>query len=173
MESERTLPPERARQKTLLEHDEHFHNTEYWFGKSADQSGNNWGTRDLLTPYQAISGNNDFGSDLNDEAKVLGSDDTPVVAGKNEIDIRRILIVDCSAITPYFIRLVHGTGTFAAAVAAGQYTTAMYIKESAAGRGSPFDIIQLKIPAGHKVWVSIKNATDNATLDFYVGVHEY
>ena len=34
---------------TEVQHDSHFHNREYWFGKSADQSGNNWGTRAGLT----------------------------------------------------------------------------------------------------------------------------
>jgi len=154
-------------------HDEHFHNREYWFGKSADQSGNNWGTRASLTPYSAISGLNDFGGDPNDEAKVIGSDDTPFRAGSTEFDFRRFQVVAVSSSTVYLLRIIHGTGTMTAAESAGQYTEIPYFKESASGRGSPLDIVQEKVPVGQKIWIRAKNASDNATIDFIVGLHEY
>lgn len=153
--------------------EEHLHNREVWFGKSADQSGNNWGTVSGLTPYQAISGNGDFGSDADDEAKVLGSDDTPVFSGMTLVDCHRLMIDDTSRTTPYIMRLIHGTGTMAEAIAAGQYSIFIYKKESAAGRGGPVEFRMNRHAVGTKVWVQCKNATDNATVDFFLGHHEY
>jgi len=154
-------------------HDEHFHNREYWFGKSGDQSGNNWGTRANLTPYRAISGNDDFGGDPNDEAKVIGSDDTPVRGGSTQFDFRRFQVVAVSSSTVYLLRIIHGTGTMSAAESAGQYTEIPFFKESAPARGAPLDLVQEKVPVGQKVWIRAKNATDNATIDFIAGLHEY
>ncbi len=171
------LPSDPADQSLLTdqmeEHDEHFHNREYWFGKSADQSGNNWGTRASLTPYQAISGDGDFGGDANDEAKCIGSADTPVRAGSTKFDFRRIQVVAVSSTTVYLLRIIHGTGTMAEAEAAGQYTECAFFRQSPPTRGDPADLVQEKIPVGHKIWVRAKNATDNATIDFLAGLHEY
>ncbi len=171
------LPSDPADQSLLTaqieEHDQHFHNREYWFGKSADQSGNNWGTRASLTPYRAISGNNDFGQDADDEAKCIGSDDTPVRAGSTQFDFRRVQVVAVSSNTVYLFRIIHGTGTMAAAEAAGQYTEAPFFKESPPSKGSPLDLVQERIPVSHKAWIRVKNATDNATIDFLSGIHEY
>lgn len=171
------LPSDPADQSLLTaqieEHDEHFHNREYWFGKSADQSGNNWGTRASLTPFQAISGDGDFGGDPNDEAKVIGSDDTPVRVGSTLFDFRRFQVVAVSSSTVYLLRIIHGTGTMAQAETAGQYTEIPYFKESAPARGAPLDLVQEKVPAGQKIWIRAKNATNNATIDFIAGLHEY
>ena len=171
------LPSDPADQSLLTdqieEHDENFHNREYWFGKSADQSGNNWGTRASLTPYQAISGDNDFGGDANDEAKVIGSADTPVRSGDIKFDFRRIQVVAVSSNTVYLLRIIHGTGTMAQAEAAGQYTEIPFFKESAPARGAPLDLVQERIPVGNKIWIRAKNATNNATIDFLGGIHEY
>jgi len=154
-------------------HDEHFHNREYWFGKSADQSGNNWGTRASLTPYRATSGDGDFGGDADDEAKVLGSDDTPVRASSTLYDFRRFQVIGASSTTVYLLRIIHGTGTMADAEAAGQYTEVAFFRQSPPARGDPVDLVQEKIPAGNKMWVRAKNATNNATIDFLAGIHEY
>ena len=154
-------------------HDEHFHNREYWFGKSGDQSGNNWGTRASLTPYRAISGDGDWGGDADDEAKVLGSDDTPVRVGPTLFDLRRIQVIAASSASVYLIRVIHGTGTMSEAESAGQYTECSFFRQSPAVRGDPVDLVQEKVAVGQKVWIRAKNATNNATIDFLAGVHEY
>ena len=153
--------------------EEHFHNREVWFGKSADQSGNNWGTVGSLTPYQAISGNGDFGSDADDEAKVLGTDDTPVFSGMTLVDCHRLMVDASSRATPYVLRIIVGTGTMAEAIAARHYSLFIYKKESAAGRGGPVDFMMHRHAVGTKVWIQCKNATDDATIDFFLGHHEY
>jgi len=154
-------------------HDEHFHNREYWFGKLAVQTATAWGDRDSLAPYRAISGNNDWGGDADDEALVIGSDDTPVRADSIFFDFRRFQVVASSSSTVYLLRIIHGTGTMNEAELAGQYTEIPYFKEAAPARGAPLDLVQEKIPVGQKVWIRVKNASDDATIDFIAGLHEY
>ena len=154
----------------------HHHNRETWFGKSADQSGNDWGA-DTLTPLQAISGAGVYGADANDEAKMLGSADTPHFAGKVRFDIHRILVVAASVTTIYKLRIVWGTGTMADAITAEQFTEFMLLEDPAVqgGTGRPFEIMSDPdvLAAGMQVWLQCKCATDNATLDFFFGIHEY
>jgi len=154
----------------------HVHNREHWFGKSADQSGDDWALLEGLTTFQAISGNGDFGSDANDEAKVLGVDDTPIIAGQTKFDIHKILVQALSTDTPWIIRVVYGSGTMAAAISAGQYSEIMVqniVTGSKAG-GVPIQIMMPQCVAGtDQIWIQAKNATDNATCDFFVGVHGY
>ncbi len=157
----------------LNEH--HHHSKEYWFGKSLDQSGDDWAA-ERLTAYQAISGNDAYGSDPNDEAKVLGLLDTPIITGGQDFDFHRLLIVDVSVNTEWRIRIVWGTGTMADAISVNQMTVVMVKFDSVNPQlsvGVPVDAGMLPIPAGNKVWVQAWNVTNNATIDFYVGVHEY
>lgn len=160
----------------VFEIDHHIHNQEIWFGKSADQSGTNWATEGSLTAFQAISGNADFGGDANDEALVIGSTDTPVRTGKKYFDIRRIFVNAVTTDTVYYLRLVHGTGTMAAAITAKQYTVIPVKYDSAnptESAGIPIDLISLRFQIGTKIWMQAKNATNNATISFYIGLHEY
>lgn len=155
----------------------HLHNRERWFGKLAVQTATDWGEEAGLTPYRAISGNADFGSDPNDEALVLGTDDTPAIAGKTLFDPHRLVVIDQSVVTVWVLRLIYGTGTMSAAEAAGQYSDVMIIANSAitilAG-GAPFNVILPRLNCGvDKLWVRAKNATNNATIDFFMGIHEY
>lgn len=156
-----------------VHHDEHFHNRERWFGKLGVQTATDWGEQASLTPFQAISGNGVFGADADDEAKVLGTDDTPAITDKQFFDLHRLLVITVSAATAYILRIVYGTGTMAAAEAAGQYSDVPYIRESGVGRGRPIDTMLPKLAAGTKLWIRAKNATDNATIDFIAGLHEY
>ena len=155
--------------------EKHFHNRERWFGMSADQSGNNWAA-DNLTPYQAISGTGDYGSDADDEAKVIGTDDTPAISGMVKYDIHRLLIVDASSTTQYKLRIIYGSGTMNDAITAGQFSEVM-VKEDPAlfgGSGQPFDILLPRANTGtDKIWIQCKNETNNATIDFFIGIHEY
>ncbi|MCJ7663303.1 MAG: hypothetical protein MUO24_03580 [Desulfobacterales bacterium] len=154
--------------------EEHLHNREYWFGKRAPQTAINWGERASLAPYRAISGNNAFGTDINDEAQVIGSADTPIRVGSTSFDMRRIQILDVSVAIMFLLRVIHGTGTMAAAETAGQYTEITSLQlASPNGQAKPADIIQERIPVGHKVWIRAKSVTDNAWIDFLVGLHEY
>ncbi len=153
-------------------HDEHFHSRERWVGKSGNQSGDDWALETGLTPFRCISGSGDFGSDTDDEAKVLGIDDTPSIPGNTLFDIRRIMVSASSNSTDWVMRFIYGTAVVDQNETDGQYTDIMLTD---AKKGIPGDDVRLpRLTSGtDKVWVKGKNATNNATLDFFVGFHEY
>ncbi len=158
----------------IIEH--HLHAKSRVFGISADQSGNNWATEDRLAAFIAISGNGDFGSDPNDEAKVFGTADTPFITGQTYFDTGAITVTNVSNDNVYIIRIVWGTGTMADAVLAGQYSEKAFKFDSTNPQltsNEQIDIGMPPIPVGTKVWVQVKNGTDNATLNFLVDVHGY
>lgn len=155
---------------------QHRHSHEFWFGKLAVQTGTAWGDPDTLTPYQAISGDDTWGADADDEAKIIGSADTPILASANFFKIHRLLIVDESSTTLWKFRVVWGTGTMADAITAKQYTEVMSLSPISAGvfaGGHPVDLRVPVLAVGTQVWLQAWNATDDATIDFVVGVHEH
>lgn len=154
----------------------HFHGRERWFGKKAVQTATDWADNVIATPYQAISGNNAYGTDPGDEALVLGTADTPAIAGMVKFDLHRLLFTDSNSTSPWKVMLLYGTGTMAAAEAAGQYSTFMVRIDAAASQlpEVPCDVMMPRGAAGAtQVWVKAWNATDNATISFFVGLHEY
>lgn len=156
--------------------EKHFHGRERWFGKLAVQTATDWADNNIATPYQAISGNNTYGAGASDAAQVIGTADTPAITLMTKFDVHRIMIIDASETTTYKLRLVYGTGTKADAIAAGQYSTFMVRIDPAKGddSGTPIDVMMPRGTAGStQVWLECWNATDDATIDFYVGWHEY
>lgn len=155
----------------VYETEHHLHNRERWFGKKGTPTGTDWGDQASLTPYRVISGNDDFGQDAGDEAELLGVDDTPAITGMTLFDAHRVMIEASSNANSWVLRLVYGTGTMADAETAGQYTDFMVTE---ARKGAPVEVISERGTAGAtKCWLRGKNATNNATLDFFIGIHEY
>lgn len=154
---------------------QHHHSRERWRGKKAVQGATDW-FDDTLTPFRAISGNNVYGADADDEAKVVGSGDTPIIAGALYYDLHRFLIVDVSHDTVYKLRVVYGTGTMADAITALQYSEAMVLFDSAnpqLSAGIPVEFQMPLVVSGMKIWIQAWNATDDAWIDFLIGLHEY
>ncbi|MCK5613957.1 hypothetical protein KAR91_69485 [Candidatus Pacearchaeota archaeon] len=158
----------------IEEIEKHFHNIERWRGKHATQAAAQWAD-DVLTPFQAISGADTYGADANDEAKVLGLDDTPIDS-EVRFDPSQILILDLSSDTVYKLRMVWGTGTMADAITAKQYTEKPVVNQTTGSKagGTP---VMFRVPRLHsgidKVWIQAWNATDNATVSFLIGQHPY
>ena len=159
----------------ILEVEKHIHNCERWFGLAAAPSGTNFGDQATLLPYVAISGAGVFGADGNDEAKCIGTDDTPAQTGMTRYDFHRILVVDVENAAPWVLSVIHGSGTMADAESAGQYTDVMI--QFAAGPldvGAPVNILMPRLVCGvDKVWIRAKTATNNDEIDLFVGIHEY
>lgn len=155
--------------------EKHFHGRECWRGKLTVQTATNW-FDDTLAPFQCISGADDWGADANDEAQVVGTDDLPFIMGNVKFDVHRIFVDNVSSATLYKMRLIWGSGTMAAAIAAMQFSC-FQLKFDAIGgvkANVPVDIRMPRLVAGvDKVWGQCWNATDNATIDFLVGIHEY
>lgn len=160
----------------VAEIERHLHGRERWFGKLAVQTATDWADNNIATPYRVTSGANAYGTDANDEAQVIGTADTPAMAGNVRFDLHRIFIVAASSETVWKLQVIYGTGTMADAIAADQYSTFM-LKVDAAASSSPALPVDIMMPRGTcgvtKVWMRGWNATNNATLDFFVGLHEY
>lgn len=154
----------------------HIYNRERWLGISDDQGGSDWAD-DTLTPFQAISGSNAYGIDTDDAAKVLGTGDTPAIAGMTQFDLRRLFIVNTSVNSPWKLRIIYGAGTMADAITAGQYSELIVMNDSVDPQhsaGLPIDLIMPRGTAGTtQIWIQVWNSTNNATIEFLVGLHEY
>ena len=166
------LPSDPADQSLLLAElenvDHHFHNIERWFGKKAVPVAGVNEMDNVLTPFQIDSGNNAYGTGI----CVIGSGDTPVLAGKTKFDIHKILIVNTErANEPYKLRITWGA-TEAAGVAAGNYSTTM-IYPSTTLRQTPQEIKAPQLAAGTKLWVNCWCGANTGTIDLFVGLHEY
>jgi hypothetical protein len=149
---------------------------EHQLAKRTDQSGNNWAEKDGLTPYQSISGNADWGTDPGDAVKVLGSDDTPIDPDAESFVLAFGLVDDVSVGTSYLLRLIFAFGgSMDDAITAGQYVVKR-VKFDASPptitASAPFRFACPPFRKGTRIWAQCKNATDNATLDFFVSIQE-
>ncbi|MCK5347108.1 MAG: hypothetical protein KAR20_27050 [Candidatus Heimdallarchaeota archaeon] len=157
--------------------EKHFHSCERWLGKRGVQTGTDWGVDTVITPFQAISGSNVYGAGVNDEALVIGTGDTPILTSYYKYDMHRILVTDVSVDTHYKLRVIYGSGTMADAITAKTYTEVV-VKFDATNpqqsAGIPFEVMMPRALCGvDQIWIQAWNATDNATIDFLVGLHEY
>jgi hypothetical protein len=151
----------------------HVHSPERWRGLRSPQTATNWAADTVSAPFVLTSGDNDYGA----EVQLLGSGDTPVIAGAAEFDARPILITDLSQATnPYKLRFAWGAGSYADAIAADQYTEFMLISSTSNANqfgGAP-ELLQMpNLASGTKVWGAVWCATNNATVSLYMGLHEY
>ena len=146
--------------------------SEMWYGKLAVQTATAFGSPLGIVVYRAISGASVFGADTNDEAKVIGSGDTSAANGST-FRLSRILMSVSSVSVATVLRIVWGTGTMAEGIAAGNVSSTMFRQASTVGDRVPYRIQMPKVPVGTQVWIQSKCATDNATVDFYVGVTFY
>lgn len=162
------------------EMEKHIHNVERWIGISGDQSGTDWSDSvsdaTMIPPFVAISGDDTYGADADDEAKILGTSDLPLITDMVKSDIHHLFVVASDDTSIWWLRVVYGSGTMADAITAGQYSEYPVIPDAAV-QGSisvVTDILMPRITCGtDKIWVQGKNTTDNATISFYVGLHEY
>jgi hypothetical protein len=151
----------------------HFHSPERWRGLRAPQTADNWAADTVSAPFVLTSGDNAWGA----EVQMLGPLDTPILAGSAKFDARPVLITDLSqAANPYKMRLVWGTGSYADAVTANQYSEFMFASTStnaAQFGGFPYSMQMPNLASGTKVWAAVWCATNGATISMYLGVHEY
>lgn len=150
----------------------HNHSNERWFGKAttpnaeihvADRLGSNNGS------FQVDAGNNTWGAWV----QVLGSGDTPIKVGSVYFDLHSIQIEAAERTATYYIQVSYGE-TGAGALLLEQYNEFPFTPQSVQGKPAPIRIQTPRIAAGMKMWVRVLCPGQNtATLNFYIGLHEY
>lgn len=149
--------------------EEHLHGTDRWYGIKVPQTDTSWADATSMTAFQATSGNNTWGPAL----KVFGSADTLENPSFTYGDFGEILPVSNSSATVYRIRFIWGSSDNLTAINAGQWTEAMFIRSNADNNRKIMQIRSPRIPVTDKIWCQIWNASNNATLDFYISAHGY
>ena len=149
----------------------HLHSGARWFETAsvpdgevhvADSIGSGAGA------FQADAGNDTWG----DWIQVLGSSDTPTVAGKAYFDPHQMIVEDTERANTYFLQFARGDSG-AAGLAAGNYTELIYAA-SVQKEAGIIDVQTGRAPAGSKIWFRVMcPGQDTGTFDFYFGVHEY
>jgi hypothetical protein len=121
--------------------------------------------------FQVDAGNDDWGAWI----QVLGSSDTPVIAGGKFFNFHRMSVVDVErSLSVHFIQM--GFGETGAEALASNETTELppYKPQSVNAEPYPLVIQSRRIAAGTKVWIRIKiPGQATGTLDFYPAIHEY
>ena len=156
----------------LKEIEIHLHSWERWFETAAsadgevhvaDNIGNGSGA------FQIDAGNDDWGAWV----QLIGSSDTPDETGSDYYDLHRIDIEATERNETYFFQF----GFDASGVDAltnGNYTEVVIHPVSNQADSIPVIVQTPRIAAGTKAWVRCKCPGQNtATLDFYIGLHEY
>ncbi len=160
--------------------EEYLNHEVRWFGKLNPQTATKWCVSmdgHLSQPYRAISDNGIYGIDSGDEAQLFGDDDIPI-AGMVNGDFNEILIVANSSSSVYLCRIIWGTGKIEDAIAAGQYSEFPFYRAPADNVRKVMVTPMPKVPTfidglPVHIWLQCQNATDNATIDFFVGMHGY
>lgn len=158
----------------VVEIETHLHSYEIWMEKAAVPAGetniaDEVGTVGGLGAFQLDAGNNNWGSWI----QVLGSADTPVRTGKTKFDFHRISIEATERNLPYFIQIGFGASG-AAALTAETFTETVLEPLGNQVDSTPIVVQSERCDSGTKVWARCMCPGQNtATMDFYIGLHEY
>jgi hypothetical protein len=154
--------------------EDHLHHKTVWYGKNADQT-TYWANSTSLVSFRATSGDNTYGTEGTDPAKCFSALDTlpELGVGLTYGDFDQVLFTSNSSSTLYKLRLIWGTGTVAEAVAAGQYSETVFLRDTADKSRQPRLWSTPKIGIDNQLWVECWNASNDATIDFVIGVHAY
>lgn len=156
----------------VAEIERHLHSYERWFEKSSSPSGETHVASPAGTGagvFQLDAGNNTWGAWL----QVLGSSDTPAIAGSVRYDPHKILVTATERNALYVVQYGFGASG-AAALAAGTYTEIAFFPASNLVDSGPVAVQSRRIATGTKMWVRcICPGQNTGTLDFIIGIHEY
>ena len=150
----------------------HVHSYERWFELASVPAG----TTHVADP--AGTGAGEWTIDAGNDAygawvQVLGSDDTPAIAGSVYYDPHRLLITDAERNFLYVMQVGFGA-TGAAALTAGTYTEVAFYPAANLVDSGPVEVQSRRHAVGTLMWVRCICAGQNTgTLDFFVGLHEY
>ena len=150
----------------------HSHSYERWMELASVPAGETHradaaGTGAGAFPIDA--GNATWGSWL----QILGSTDTPVIAGNVKYDMHRFLVSATERNAIYVVQFAFGTSA-AIALAAGAYTEVVFIPAANQVDSGPVNVQVRRAATTTKAWARcICPGQDTATLNFFIGLHEY
>ena len=144
--------------------EKHFHNREYWFGKSAADT---FLDPAVLTEWQVVSGD---GSAYGTAIQISNGDEIESGSTTKYYDMHKILITAVSAANKiYKIQFLYGTGVVGDATIATE--VAGYFP--ATGKSAAINFMMPRITCNNKVWVKSACETNGGTLDFIIALHVY
>lgn len=152
----------------------HFHNWERWMCVAAVPSDTHKADRIGATAtstaaFTLTSGNDTWGAWL----QILGSGDTPVVAGQIKYDVHRILITTTNQVAVWFIQLAFGASG-ADALTANTFCSFVYNPAGPTDKTSPIDVLTRRQANGTLAWARAWAVGANGkTISFMFGLHEY
>jgi len=154
-----------------------------WYGKKAIQDATHWADVATLTPFRAISGANTWGTDGGsggDVAQVFGTadllwNDPRTLEAPNGGIFSKILFHANSSVTIYKFRFIYGKGaqTYTDAINNNQYSELMFFRMNTDTTRIVREVRTRRLPIDCQIWAQCWNASDNATIDFFVGVNYY
>ena len=162
--------------------EKHFHNREFWLGEHEVRSlEDDCGQRETMAPFQTDAGNgtiNDYTLGYGDPLCVIGRNDLPITDDGVKYDFHRFVVVDVESTADKKVhkaQIVYGRRTFAAGLAALQVVD---VPPFVPLRGAAFTVVDIMMPrllcGADKVWVRHwVDGVNTATMDFFVGLHEY
>jgi len=151
----------------------HFHSSGSWFERAGTPTAETHvavrvGEADGAGAFQLDAGNDDWGAWV----LILGSSDTPARSGQVKFDPHEIVISSTESTSTYFVQMARGDSG-AAGLVAGTYTEFVYAANSNKFTGI-IGVQTGRALAGAKIWARCMcPAVNTATMDFYLGIHEY
>lgn len=150
----------------------HLHSYERWLETAASASGETHVADRIGDGNGAFvldAGNDDWGAWV----QVLGSSDTPVMAGNVKFDLHRIEVSATERNEIYFVQIAL-SDSGAAALATDDYTEIVFKPASNQIDSGPVMVQTRRKDVGTKVWARCKCPGQNtATMNLFIGLHEY
>ena len=151
----------------------HFHSRERWFGQAASANGEIHVADSIQTSSTAFridGGNDTWGAWV----QVLGSSDTPAIAGNLYYDPHQIIVTAVERANAVYLISISQGASGDAGYTAGNYSEFVIQLTATTPRGFPLDIQSRRVAVGTKAWARCKCIGQNTgTLDFFYGIHEY
>jgi len=156
----------------IAEVERHLHSYERWFETAAVASG------ETHVADRIGDGNGAFVLDADNDdwgtwVQVLGSNDTPAVAGNVKYDLHRIEVSAAERNEVYFVQIALGDSA-GAALGTEDYIEVVFKPSSNQIDSGPVVVQARRKDVGTKAWVRCKCPGQNtATMNLFVGLHEY
>lgn len=155
----------------------HLHSYESWLEEAGTPSGTHKadriGTAGGAGVFRIDAGNSSVTATWGAWVQLLGSADTPIIAGSTHYDFHRLMIAATERNNIYFIQIGFGASG-ADAISNGDYTEAVLLPLSNQIDSGPIVVQTRRQAVDTLAWARcLCPGQDTATLDFFFALHEY